>query len=69
MRSIQPPTEKVPGFVTWGKGGGVKLTFDLHVAPRLRMSGCVPVFPQYAFMGRKGGKLSVGRANSVELQE
>jgi len=33
---------------------GVMLTTHLHVVPRFRMSGAVPLLPQYAFMAWMG---------------
>jgi hypothetical protein len=31
-------------------GRGVKLTTYLHIVPRLRMTGAIPLLPLYAFM-------------------
>jgi hypothetical protein len=35
-------------------GGGVKLTTYLHLVPRLRMSGVLPIFLPYFFRVRRG---------------
>jgi hypothetical protein len=32
-------------------GCGVKLTINLYLVQRLRMSGAIPLLPLYAFMG------------------
>jgi hypothetical protein len=39
------------GLLPQGKSGwGVKLTAHLHLVPRLRMYGAIPLLPQYVFM-------------------
>jgi len=35
-------------------GRAVKLDTDLHLLPRLRMSGAMSLFPPYVFMARTG---------------
>ena len=40
-------------------GRGVKLTNDFYLAPRLRMSGSVPLLHHYAFMAWTGTALSL----------
>ena len=35
----------------------MKLTTHPHIAPKLKMSGAVPLFPLYALMTRKGTTL------------
>jgi len=40
----------VPGALNLGvKRRGVKLTTHLHLMPRLRMRGAIPLLPQYVF--------------------
>jgi hypothetical protein len=51
LRPTQPPIQWVPGFFSWGwSGWGVKLTTHLHLVPRSRMRGFIPLLPQYVFM-------------------
>jgi len=50
MGSTQLAVQSVPAFCTGVKTDGVKLTAHLHLVPRLRMSGAVPLLPLHAFM-------------------
>ena len=54
----QPPFQRVSGLIPWskaaGEGRGVKLTTHLHLAPRLRMSGAIPLLPLYGSMAWTG---------------
>jgi len=45
----------VTEFMSQGKSGrGVKLTSDLHLLPRLRLSGAIPLLPIHSFMACTG---------------
>jgi len=49
--TTQLPTERVAGFFLMGKvDEGMKLTTHLHLVPRLRISGAIPLLPPSAFM-------------------
>ena len=37
-------------FLRWWSGRGVDLTTHIHLVPRLRISGAIPLHPLYAFM-------------------
>ena len=53
--SPQRPIQLVPVFSTGGKKGrGVKLTNHLHLLPRLRLCGAIPLCPLYDFMACTG---------------
>jgi len=45
---------KVPILSGWG----VKLSDHLHLVPRLRISGAIPLLPLYAFMVLTGKKFT-----------
>jgi len=40
-------------------GWGVKLTTHLHLVPKLRMSGGIPVLPLHAFIALTGKKFTI----------
>jgi hypothetical protein len=44
-----PPSLLFIGYRGSLFGGGVKLTIHLHLVPRLRMSGVVPLLPLYTY--------------------
>jgi len=45
-------------LLSWGWSGyGVKLTTNLYLVHRLRMSGAIPLLPLYAFMGMETEEL------------
>jgi hypothetical protein len=49
LRNFQTPT--APGLFFWGcSGRGVKLITHLHLVPRLRMSGALPLLHLYVFV-------------------
>jgi len=54
LGSSQPLTPKVMGLIPWGKAaGGVRQTSHLHLVPRLRMSGAVPLVLPIHFAYKK----------------
>jgi hypothetical protein len=49
------PIQWVTGVLSWGYSGrGVKLTTHLHLVPRLRMVGAIPVLFVYVFLAWTG---------------
>jgi hypothetical protein len=48
-RRPQAPIHRVLEFFPGDSGRGVKLTNHLHLMPRLRMSGAIPLLVLYAF--------------------
>ena len=51
----QPPIRRVPGFFPEGKAaGGINVTAPLHLMPRLRMSGAIPIRPIRALVAWTG---------------
>jgi hypothetical protein len=50
-RPTQPPIDWVQGFFPRGQSGaGVMLTTHRYLAPRMRMSGTIPLFPLRAYI-------------------
>jgi len=57
LRSTQPPIQ-APRFLSGGKSAGAfKLTTHLHLVPRLRINGAVPLFTMYVCMAWRGTAL------------
>ena len=54
----QPPVQCVPGDFPGVKRLGVKLSTDLHLAPRLRMNGFLLPLPLYGSVVWKGDKFT-----------
>ena len=58
LQNVQTASGAHPALYSMGSGvlsrgysgRGVKLTTHLHLVPRLRMSGAIPLIPLYAFM-------------------
>jgi hypothetical protein len=54
IRLTQPLTERVPCFLSWG----IKLATHLHVVPRLRMSGYIPLLLLFDLIAWTGTALN-----------